>query len=100
MEAKPFGNPVLVKEGEDRIREIACIDEALTFLGTWPETRRGPIYQTAVRACRAACEGSMAPEKARSAFAGFARSTGILEKAIVTLEPWKIDPKRGRDIPI
>ncbi len=99
MEAKSFGNTVFLRDGAD-LREITCIHDALLFLDAWPMERRGPIYNTALRACRAACDGSMAADRARSAFLGFARSTGILEKTAVSMDPWKLSSKRGRIAPV
>ncbi|AWC23169.1 hypothetical protein CO731_02638 [Aminobacter sp. MSH1] len=96
MTAKAFSRPIFVKDEDQTIREIACITDALEFLTKWPENRRGPIHNTAVRACQAAREGRLTVDGARNAFAGFARSVRIREAGPVSVEPWMITPKRGR----
>ncbi|WP_318012598.1 MULTISPECIES: DUF982 domain-containing protein [unclassified Mesorhizobium] len=45
----------------------------------WPRNRRGPIFETALRACQRAYDGHVPASLARDAFAGFARSARILE---------------------
>lgn len=94
MNERTFDSPVFVKNGS-LIEEIGCLEDALEFLYEWPENRRGPIYQTALRACRSAFDGNYPRSAARSAFAGFAKSANILEE--ITAPPaWMITPQAGR----
>ncbi|TGV59899.1 DUF982 domain-containing protein, partial [Mesorhizobium sp. M2D.F.Ca.ET.160.01.1.1] len=54
MNDRMFDSPVFVKSGNSLIQEIACLEDALEFLYEWPKNRRGPIYETALRACQGA----------------------------------------------
>ena len=97
MNDRMFNSPVFVKNGNSLIQEIACLEDALEFLYEWPENRRGPIYDTALRACQLAFEKRDYPRSAaREAFAGFAKSANILEE--VSAPPaWMITtPGAGR----
>ncbi|AMS42494.1 MULTISPECIES: DUF982 domain-containing protein [Aminobacter] len=96
MESDALGRPLYVRDGLRIIREIECLSDALAFLRDWPETRRGPIYHSAVRACRAAQAGQLHLDGARNAMQCFARSVGILEVAPVSIEPWMVAPRSGR----
>ena len=96
MDNLAFTRSLFVKDGRHGIREIACIGDALSFLADWPESRRGPIYHAASRACHAARCGQMPLEGARAALQSFARSAGALEQAPVSIEPWMVVPKSGR----
>ncbi len=79
MSEKMFESPVFVRVTEGLIEEIACLEGALEFLYDWPMKRRGPIYQTAVRACQKAFEGGFPLSGARDAFVGFTKSAKIFE---------------------
>lgn len=96
MDNQTFTRSLFVKDERHIIREITSIADALVFMGDWPESRRGPVYGAALRACQAARCGQMAREGARSALLCFARSAGVLEQAPVSLEPWMLVPKRDR----
>ncbi len=96
MDTTEFWSPVFVKDGNNLVREIACLGDALAFLRQWPDDRRGPIYNAAARACETAYRQAMPAPQARSAFVAFARASGILEQAPVLVEPWMINPKSGR----
>lgn len=95
MNGKIFDQPVLVKNGLHIIEEIGSLADAFLFLEEWPESRRGPIYQTAVRACQRANDGYVPLSVARDAFAGFARSVRILED-VTTVLPWIEGTNSGR----
>lgn len=96
MDKQAFARSLFVKDERRIIREITCIVGALAFLEDWPESRRGPIYHAALRACHAARCGQMPLEGARAAVQTFARSAGVLEQAPVSIEPWMVVPKSGR----
>lgn len=96
MTARTFSRPIFVKDVDQAILQISNVADALGFLARWPEQRRGPIYNTAMRACHAAREDRLSVDGARNAFAGFARSVGIREPEAVSVEPWIATPKRGR----
>lgn len=78
MTNRIFDPPVFVKNGGILVQEIACLVDAFDFLEKWPDNRRGPIYQTAVRACQRSFDGQISVAVARSAFSGFVRSVGAL----------------------
>ena len=94
MNDRMFDNPVFVKSGSSLVQEIACLEDALEFLYEWPKNRRGPIYDTALRACQRAFDSSYPLTAAREAFCGFARSAKIYEEVTTTL-PWMVG-NRGR----
>ncbi len=94
-----FGRPLYVRDGHRVVRELDCLADALAFLRDWPESRRGPIYQSALRACQAAYEHRLHLDGARNAVKCFARSAGVLENAPVSLEPWIIAAQSGRGMP-
>lgn len=87
MNDRMFDSPVFVKDGTSLIQEIACLEDALEFLYEWPRNRRGPIYDTALRACQRAFDGDYPLSAARQAFAGFAKAAKILEEVATPL-PW------------
>lgn len=94
MSDRTFDRPVLVKNGQF-IQEIGCLEDAFDFFDEWPRERRGPIFDTAYRACQRAYDGQISPSIARDAFAGFARSAKILQESLAPL-PWMVSPKSGR----
>ncbi len=87
MSDRYMGEPVYVKDGAYMIREITTLDEAFDFMEEWPGDRRGTIYDTTLRALMAAHDKRVPIYVARNAFAGFAKSAGILESAPAAL-PW------------
>lgn len=91
-----FDRPLYVRDGQRTIHELDTLSDALTFLQNWPQGRRGPIFQSAVRACEAALRGGLHLEGARNAVKCFARSAGVLEQAPIAVEPWMIGVRRGR----
>jgi hypothetical protein len=68
------------------VEEIECLADAFEFLQEWPNSRRGPIFDTAFRACQRAY---VPISVAREAFAGFARSAKILEDASAAMTAQK-----------
>ncbi|TKT80411.1 DUF982 domain-containing protein [Aquamicrobium sp. LC103] len=95
MNDRMFDKPVFVKNGRSLIEEIACLEDALEFLYEWPKSRRGPIYETAMKACQRAFEGDFSLSGAREAFATFAKSANIFEEVTTPL-PWMTAPKPGQ----
>ncbi|RUU05709.1 DUF982 domain-containing protein [Mesorhizobium sp. USDA-HM6] len=87
MNDRIFDSPVFVKSGNSLVQEIACLEDALEFLYEWPKHKRGPIYQTALRACQRAFDSDYPLTAARGAFCGFAKSARILEEVTAPL-PW------------
>jgi len=71
---KLFRAPVAVSVG----CEIDSISEAREFLMDWTPSRRGKIYDAAVKACDYAEAGYVTTEQARQAFLTFAENAGIL----------------------
>ncbi len=95
MAMRTFDSPVYVRAGISIVEEIGSLEDALEFLYDWPEERRGVIYSTALRACHSVFERNYPLNAAREAFAGFAKSAGILEK-VDTVLPSNIPRSRGR----
>lgn len=96
MKVQAFDRSIFVRDNKNSIRELESISDALAFLASWPESRRGPIYHSAYRACQAVREERLHLDGARNALHYFARSAGILEQAPVSVEPWMIMPRKGR----
>lgn len=74
-----FEQPILVKDGARLLREIATLEDAIAFLDAWPPKHRDFIYEIAWRTCCEVFDGHKPLIAARNAFAGFARTAGILE---------------------
>ncbi|OJT99945.1 MAG: hypothetical protein BGN87_10260 [Rhizobiales bacterium 65-79] len=73
MKKLNFKTPVIVDLGSGADRDVGSVGEALDILSAdWPPEKRGAAHAEAVRACRAALAGELAPEKARDAFSGAA----------------------------
>lgn len=87
MDDRIFDSPVFVRGADSLIREIACLEDALEYLYEWPKHRRGPIFQTALRACQRAFDSGYPLTAARDAFRGFAKAANILENASAP-PPW------------
>ena len=94
MNDRMFDSPVYVKDETSLIQEVACLEDALEFLYEWPKKRRGPIYQTALRACQNAFVSDYPLSAARQTFCSFAKSVRILEEISSPL-PWMTGPKPG-----
>lgn len=94
MGDRTFDRPVLVKDGQF-IQEIGSLEDAFDFLDEWPRERRGPIFETAFRACQRAYDGQISLSVARDAVAGFARSVKMLQEPLAPL-PWMSGTKSGR----
>lgn len=94
MGDRTFDGPVLVKNGQF-IQELGSLEDAFDFLDEWPRERRGPIFETAFRACQRAYDGQIPLSVARDAVAGFARSVRILHEPLAPL-PWMDGTKSGR----
>ncbi|MBZ9852775.1 DUF982 domain-containing protein [Mesorhizobium sp. CA13] len=72
-----FSPPVPVKTKRVGVtREVNSVDAAAEELLTWH--KRNAQWQTAVKACIAAKEGTRTPEAARQAFLTAAKACGML----------------------
>jgi hypothetical protein len=93
MNNRDFDRPVFVNNGQLMVEEIVCLADAFAFLEQWPKDLRGPVYNTAFRACQRAHDGHIPISVAREAFAGFANWAGILEESAMS---WMAGPTPGR----
>lgn len=59
MNDRTFDRPVFVKKGAFMVEEIGCLADAFEFLEEWPKNRRGPIFDTAFRACQRAYDSQV-----------------------------------------
>lgn len=82
MNDKLFHAPVAVSVGLGFKQEIASVSEMHRFLTDWFPSRRGPLYDTAVKACDAAARGYITMEQARRAFVSFLEAAGVLHPEI------------------
>ena len=94
MNEKLFDSPVYVKDGNLVVRQIQCIEDAVDFLEHWPQDKRGMVFEMTQQALYSACEARLPLAAARNAFAGWARSEGILED-VSTAPVWMTGPKVG-----
>lgn len=92
-------NPLYVKDDNQIVHEITCIEDALAFLYEWPACRRGTIYETAVKACQAALEGNLTRVGAGRSFRGFAKSARVLTDLSALVPMLNGRPKSQEEIP-
>ena len=78
MHEKLFHSPVAITVGLGFKREVASLTEMHDFLTEWSTSRRGPLYQNAVKACDLAVPGYLTTQQARRALVTFAEAAGIL----------------------
>lgn len=94
MNDKLFDSPVYVKDGSLVVRQIQSIGDALDFLEQWPLDKRSMVFEMTQEALYAAYDARLPMVAAQNAFAGWARSAGILED--VSIAPvWMTGPKFG-----
>ena len=94
MNEELFDSPVYVKDGNLVVRQIQCIGDALDFLEQWPHDKRGMVFEVTQQALYSAFDARLPMPAARNAFAGWARSAGILED-VSTAPVWVTGPKVG-----
>jgi hypothetical protein len=73
-----FEEPVTVLVGLGFPRRIESAIEAYQLLSDLPLTASKAARKVAMQACKAAIDGKIDPETARSAFIAFARRSGML----------------------
>jgi hypothetical protein len=78
MDSRQFSRPVSIYVGLAFRHDIGSAREAFELLNDWPSRGRGPAYEAAIDACRAALACECDDETARQAFVAFARAAGIL----------------------
>ena len=94
MSDRLFDNPVYVKDGGLVVQQIQSVADALEFLEEWPTERRSMMFEITQGALHGAHDGRLSIAAAQNAFAGWARSAGILED--VSIAPaWMMGPKVG-----
>lgn len=73
-----FRRPVVVFVGLGFPRQLNTAIDALQALDDLPSSYRGPAYETAVKACRAAIAGEVEPETARGIVEAYMRARSLL----------------------
>jgi hypothetical protein len=89
---KLFDSPVFVKGGSFTIIEIASLRDAIDFLEEWPVELQNVPYETILRACYSALDGSHPLSSARDNFAKWAKAVNILED-LPSVPAWMTGPK-------
>jgi hypothetical protein len=82
MHEKLFYAPVSIKLGEGVDTQIVSLSDMEQFLESWPEFRRGKLYQMAVKAHSAARDGYITMDQARRALVTFVEATGMLRSEL------------------
>lgn len=78
MDALRFATPVHVIVGFGLPSTIESVLESYELLDDWPPSQRRSEHKVALKACRAALNGEIDPETARSTFVEFARRNDLL----------------------
>lgn len=86
MSSGTFSSPLFVRRAAYIVQEIADPADAIDFLNEWPEDRRDPIYEAALRTCYDAYNGRTAVSAARKNFFRFAKQVAILEDATSAMQ--------------
>jgi hypothetical protein len=73
-----FEEPVPIVVGLNFPTYVKGVTEAYAMLLEWPLNQRGPAHRMAMKACKAALDGDIDTETARSTFAAFAGKCGLL----------------------
>ncbi|MGX5844873.1 DUF982 domain-containing protein [Mesorhizobium sp. ArgA1] len=94
MNAETFSSSIFVKRATYMVQEIADLKDAIEFLEQWPEDRRDPIHETALRACYEAHVRRKPVSAARNAFLGFSQRAGIFLDPISAMK-WIAACKSG-----
>jgi hypothetical protein len=76
MNALRFSEPVYLTVGIGMPVEIDSIERAYATLNEWPKWRRGPAFEVALNACKAAIDGKIDIDTAQSMLAAFASRAG------------------------
>lgn len=76
-----FTPNIWIKEGGFALSVISSVTEAIDFLASWPQDRRGPFYYLAVNSLQSAVAGSIETREAREVFEIFCREAGILAES-------------------
>lgn len=94
MNDKLFDSPVFVKGGNFTIVEIASLRDAIDFLEEWPVELKNLPYETILRACYSALDGSHPLSSVRDNFAKWAKAANILED-LPSIPAWMTGPRSG-----
>ena len=86
MQSTFFEEPVMVLVGLGFPRKIKSAMEAYQFLSDMRLTTSRAAHKVAMQACKAAVDGKIDPETARSAFVAFARRSAMLLPKDTALE--------------
>jgi len=78
MQITRFDKPVSILIGLGYPAKIHSAKQAYEFLSETPAISAKKAHSVALRACKAALEGEIEPETARSAFIAFAKRNAIL----------------------
>lgn len=57
MNSEAFSSPRFVRTAAYIVREIASLADAVEFLNEWPQDRRDPVHEAALKACYDAYDG-------------------------------------------
>lgn len=95
MTDRLFHPPVLVKDSDYLILEIASIGDAIAFLEHWPSRQRDVVHETVLRTCHAAIDGLKPMQVARRAFADFCSKKGMLADMAAAPAPERAPEGRG-----
>lgn len=78
-----FKRPVILFVGLGFPRALNTPMDALQVLNELPSSYYGPAHTSAVKACRAAIEGSVEPEVARGVVEAYVKARGLLADELI-----------------
>lgn len=82
MDDKLFHAPIAVSLKRGHKGQISSVGEMHSFLATWPQMERGPVYDNAFKASEAATAGYITTEQARRALVNFLDVAGVLHPEV------------------
>lgn len=78
MKPDMFEIPVTILTGLGMPTQIRSVLQAYRFLLEWPKTNHDAAHAVSLKACKAAIDGKVEPETARSIFVAFADKHDLL----------------------
>ena len=82
MDDKLFHAPISVRSERGLKGKISSVGQMHSYLADWPQLKRGPLYDNAIKASEAAAAGYITIEQARRALVSFLDAAGVLHPEV------------------